>query len=79
MASEKAAAEFPLEKVLKHIQEAQLQKAAKLLDTGAVWATKFLWQYPTARVILFFYLEQADTCASREVAESVGLGNRTLP
>ncbi|GER28815.1 golgin candidate 1 [Striga asiatica] len=27
----------------------QLQKAAKLIDTGAVRATKFLWRYPTAR------------------------------
>lgn len=34
----------------------QLQKAAKLLDTGAVRATRFLWRYPTARVILLFYL-----------------------
>ncbi|KAK7845910.1 golgin candidate 1 [Quercus suber] len=97
MASEKAAAEFQLEKELKRLQEAQveadrnkvsrrastsweedtemkaleplplyhrhmvgasiqLQKAAKLLDTGAVRATRFLWRYPTARVILLFYL-----------------------
>lgn len=34
----------------------QLQKAAKLLDSGAVRATRFLWRYPTARVILLFYL-----------------------
>ena len=34
----------------------QLQKAVKLLDSGAVRATRFLWRYPTARVILFFYL-----------------------
>lgn len=33
-----------------------MQKAAKLLDTGAVRATRFLWRYPTARVILLFYL-----------------------
>ncbi|KAL2479866.1 Golgin candidate 1 [Abeliophyllum distichum] len=135
MASEKAAAEFQLEKEVKRLQEAQLeaersrtsrrasssweedadmkaleplplhhrhmagaslqlQKAAKLLDTGAVRATRFLWRYPTARLILLFYLvfvhlflmyllhrlqEQADTFASREVAESMGLTNQTLP
>ncbi|XP_027072518.1 golgin candidate 1 [Coffea eugenioides] len=135
MASEKAAAEFQLEKELKRLQEAQveaernrtsrrasssweedteikaletlplhhrhmvgasmqLHKAAKLLDSGAVRATKFLWRYPYARVVLLFYLvfvhlflmhllhrlqEQADTYASREVAESMGLANRTLP
>ncbi|GFP86728.1 golgin candidate 1 [Phtheirospermum japonicum] len=97
MASEKAAAEFQLEKEVKRLHEAQLeaernrasrrasssweedadmkaleplplhhrhmagaslqlQKAAKLLDTGAVRATKFLWRYPTARIILLFYL-----------------------
>ncbi|CAA3021994.1 Golgin candidate 1 [Olea europaea subsp. europaea] len=134
-ASEKAAAEFQLEKEVKRLQEAQLeaerskssrrasssweedtgmkaleplplhhrhmagaslqlQKAAKLLDTGAVRATRFLWQYPTARLILLFYLifvhlflmyilhrlqEQADTFTSREVAESMGLTNQTLP
>lgn len=72
----------------------QLQKAAKLLDSGAVRATRFLWRYPTARVILLFYLvfvhlflmyllhrlqEQADTFASKEVAISMGLVNQTLP
>ncbi|XP_008804605.1 golgin-84 [Phoenix dactylifera] len=72
----------------------QLQKAAKLLDTGAVRATRFLWRYPVARVILLFYLvfihlflmyvlhrlqEQADNFASREVALSMGLGNSSLP
>ncbi|XP_047337884.1 golgin candidate 1 [Impatiens glandulifera] len=70
----------------------QLQKAAKILDTGAARATRFLWRYPTARLILLFYLvfvhlflmyllhclqEQADTFASREVAETMGLGNFT--
>lgn len=34
----------------------QLQKAAKLLDKGAVRVTKFLWRYPTARVSLLCYL-----------------------
>lgn len=34
----------------------QLQKAAKLLDSGAVRATRFLWRYPTARLLLLFYL-----------------------
>ncbi|XP_017240205.1 golgin candidate 1 [Daucus carota subsp. sativus] len=71
----------------------QLQKAAKLLDFGAVRATRFLWRYPVARVLLLFYLvfvhlflmyllhrlqEQDDTFASREVAESMGLVNSTL-
>ncbi|KAK9275050.1 hypothetical protein L1049_022308 [Liquidambar formosana] len=135
MASEKAAAEFQLEKEIKRIQEAQveversrasrrvsssweeendmkaleplplhhrhmagasmqLQKAAKLLDSGAVRATRFLWRYPTARVILLFYLvfvhaflmyllhrlqEQADNLSSREVAESMGLATPMLP
>ncbi|KAK7379972.1 hypothetical protein VNO78_32273 [Psophocarpus tetragonolobus] len=72
----------------------QLQNAVKLLDSGAVRATRFLWRYPTARVILFFYLvfvhlflmyllhrlqAQADTLAAREVAESMGLSNQNLP
>ncbi|GKV06694.1 hypothetical protein SLEP1_g18552 [Rubroshorea leprosula] len=97
MASEKAAAEFQLEKEIKRLQEAhieaersrvsrqvsssweedtemkaleplplyhrhmaaasiQLQKAAKLLDSGRVRAIRFLWRYPTARVILLFHL-----------------------
>ncbi|XP_061366224.1 golgin candidate 1 isoform X1 [Gastrolobium bilobum] len=135
MVSEKAAAEFQLEKEIKRLQEAQaeaersrvsrrassswedeteiksleplplyhrhmvgasiqLQKAVKLLDSGAVRATRFLWRYPTARVILFFYLvfvhlflmyllhrlqEQADSMAAREVAESMGLSSQNLP
>ncbi|POO00836.1 Golgin candidate [Trema orientale] len=135
MASEKAAAEFQLEKELKRLHEAQaeaersrvsrrpsssweedtemktleplplhhrhmatasmqLQKAAKLLDSGAVRATRFLWRYPTARVILLFYLvfvhlflmyllhrlqEQADDLSAREVAKAMGLSNPTLP
>ncbi|XP_058002000.1 golgin candidate 1 isoform X2 [Hevea brasiliensis] len=143
MASEKAAAEFQLEKEVKRLQEAQveaergrvsrhassswdedsemksleyavsiptkplplhhrhmaaatmqLQKAAKLLDSGAARATRFLWRYPTARLILLFYLvfvhlflmyllhrlqEQADNLSAREVAESMGLANPTLP
>ncbi|XP_021807210.1 golgin candidate 1 isoform X3 [Prunus avium] len=133
MASEKAAAEFHLEKELKRLQEAQveaersrvprrasasweedaemkaleplplhhrhmvgasIQKAAKLLDSGAVRATRFLWRYPTARLILLFYLvfvhlflmyllhrlqAQADNFSAREVAESMGLANTNLP
>ncbi|XP_048321197.2 golgin candidate 1 isoform X2 [Ziziphus jujuba] len=139
MASEKAAAEFQLEKELNRLQEVkvclqveaersrvsrrgsssweedtemkaldplplhhrhmagasiQLQKAAKLLDTGAVRATRFLWRYPIARVILLFYLvfvhlflmyllhrlqEQADNLSAREVAESMGLATPNLP
>lgn len=135
MASEKAAAEFQLEKEIKRNQEAQgeaernrlsrrastywqedsdikaleplplhnrhmvgatiqLQKAAKILDSGAVRATRFLWRYPIARLILLFYLvfvhlflmhllhrlqEQADSFTSREIAESMGLTNHTLP
>ncbi|XP_004513034.1 golgin candidate 1 [Cicer arietinum] len=72
----------------------QWQKAIKLLDSGAVRATRFLWRYPTARVILFFYLVfvhlflmyllhrlqvQTDSMAAREVAESMGLSNQNLP
>lgn len=34
----------------------QLQKAVKLIDSGAVRATRFLWRYPVARVILVFYM-----------------------
>lgn len=135
MASEKAAAEFQLEKEVKRLQEAQveaersrvsrrtsssweednemkeleplplyhrhmvgasiqLQKAAKILDSGAARVTRFLWRYPTARLILLFYLvfvhlflmyllhrlqEQADSFSAREVAESMGLANHTLP
>lgn len=134
MTSEKAAAEFQLEKEIKRIREAQveversrvprrvsttwdeddmkaleplpfhhrhlaganiqLQKAAKALDTGAVRAMRFLWRYPVARLFLVFYMvfvhlfmmyllhrlqEQADTMSQREIAESMGLGNHTLP
>ncbi|MQL78838.1 hypothetical protein Taro_011258 [Colocasia esculenta] len=72
----------------------QLQKAAKLLDSGAVRATRFLWRYPTARIILLLYLvfvhlflmyllhrlqEQADSLASGELAASMGLSNSSLP
>ncbi|ESQ50363.1 hypothetical protein EUTSA_v10001922mg [Eutrema salsugineum] len=97
MASEKAAAEFQLEKEVKRLHEAQveveksrvsrrpsatweedseiktleplplyhrhmatastqLQNAVKLLDSGAVRATRFLWRYPIARISLLFYL-----------------------
>ncbi|XWS26785.1 hypothetical protein CRYUN_Cryun26dG0060000 [Craigia yunnanensis] len=140
MASEKAAAEFQLEKEIKRLQEAQveversrvprrasssweedteikaleplplhhrhmavasiqnclmqLQKVAKLLDSGAVRATRFLWRYPTARIILLCYLvfvhlflmyllhrlqEQADNLATMELTESMGLANPNLP
>ncbi|KAH6784992.1 hypothetical protein C2S51_000420 [Perilla frutescens var. frutescens] len=134
MSSEKAAAEFQLEKEVKRLQEAQLeaernrvsrrasssweedsdmktleplplyhrhmagaslqlQKAAKLLDTGAARATRFLWRYPTARIILLFYLvfvhlflmyllhrlqEQADNNTPNEVEESMRLFNKAL-
>ncbi|XP_072957751.1 golgin-84 isoform X1 [Typha angustifolia] len=72
----------------------QLHKAAKFLDSGAVRATRFLWRYPVARVILLFYLvfvhlflmyllhrlqEQADNFASQGVAASLGMGNSGLP
>ncbi|XP_039018109.1 golgin candidate 1-like isoform X1 [Hibiscus syriacus] len=135
MASEKAAAEFQLEKEIKRLQEAQveversrlprhasssweedteikaleplpvyhrhaaaasiqLQKAVKLLDSGAVRATRFLWRYPTARIILLCYLvfvhlflmyllhrlqEQADILAAHELAKSMGLTDSNLP
>ncbi|XP_057784522.1 golgin-84-like isoform X2 [Salvia miltiorrhiza] len=70
----------------------QLQRAAKLLDTGAARATRFLWRYPTDRIILLFYLvfvhlflmyllhrlqEQADNNTPNEVEESMRLFNRT--
>ncbi|KAK8568660.1 hypothetical protein V6N13_106558 [Hibiscus sabdariffa] len=135
MASEKAAAEFQLEKEIKRLQEVQveversrfprrasssweedteikaleplpvhhrhvaaagiqLQKAVKLLDSGAVRATRFLWRYPTARIILLCYLvfvhlflmyllhhlqEQADILAANELAKSMGLADSNLP
>ncbi|XP_010416533.1 PREDICTED: golgin candidate 1 [Camelina sativa] len=97
IASEKAAAEFQLEKEVKRLHEAQVeveksrvsrrpsatweedseiktleplplyhrhmatastqfQNAVKLLDSGAVRATRFLWRYPIARIFLLFYL-----------------------
>ncbi|XP_012451838.1 golgin candidate 1 isoform X1 [Gossypium raimondii] len=135
MASEKAAAQFQLEKEIKRLQEAQveversrvprrasmsweedteikaleplplhhrhmavasiqLQKVVKLLDSVSVRATRFLWRYPAARIILLCYLvfvhlflmyllhrlqEQADNFAARELAESMGLKNSNLP
>ncbi|KAI3910917.1 hypothetical protein MKW98_022604 [Papaver atlanticum] len=72
----------------------QLQKAVKLIDSGAVRATRFLWRYPIARVLLLFYLvfvhlflmyllhrlqEQADNFSASEVAASMGLNYPTLP
>ncbi|XP_041993836.1 golgin candidate 1-like isoform X2 [Salvia splendens] len=135
MSSEKAAAEFQLEKEVKRLQEAQLeaernrvsrrasssweedadmktleplplhhrqmageslqlqlQRAANILDTGAARATRFLWRYPKARIILLFYLVfvhlflmyllhrlqvQADNNTPNEVEESMRLFNRT--
>ncbi|XP_068641982.1 golgin candidate 1-like [Aristolochia californica] len=135
MASEKATAEFQLEKEAKRLQEAQveaersrvsrrasssweddadfkaleplplhhrhmvgasiqIQKAVKLIDSGAASATRFLWRYPIARVLLLFYLvfvhlflmfllhrlqEQADSFAAKEVAASMGLASSNLP
>uniref|UniRef100_A0A3Q7J3B4 Uncharacterized protein n=1 Tax=Solanum lycopersicum TaxID=4081 RepID=A0A3Q7J3B4_SOLLC len=53
---------LPLPLHHRHMTRAtiQLQKAAKLLDSGAVRATRFLWRCPTARVILLFYLVRTD-------------------
>ncbi|XP_021741420.1 golgin candidate 1-like isoform X2 [Chenopodium quinoa] len=135
MASEKAAAEFQLEKEIKRLQEVQaeaernkisrralttwdeetdmreleplplhqrhlvgasmqLRKAAKLLDSGAVSATRILWQHPRARVGLLCYLvfvhmflmyllhrlqAQADDFAAQDVARSMGLSQPNLP
>ncbi|KAK3165414.1 hypothetical protein QOZ80_1AG0032870 [Eleusine coracana subsp. coracana] len=70
----------------------QLQKAAKLLDSGAVRATRFLWRHPVARVSLLFYLvfvhlflmhllNRLQDFASREMVPS-GMGdlaNAKLP
>lgn len=48
---------FPPYIPFPHVQIcSQLQRAAKILDSGAVRATRFLWRYPTARVILLCYL-----------------------
>ncbi|KAF0906809.1 hypothetical protein E2562_013210 [Oryza meyeriana var. granulata] len=70
----------------------QLQKAAKLLDSGAVRATRFLWRHPVARVSLLFYLvfvhlflmhllHRLQDFASREVLPSAmgELANSNLP
>ncbi|CAL4954605.1 unnamed protein product [Urochloa decumbens] len=69
----------------------QLQKAAKLLDTGAVRATRFLWRHPVARVSLLFYLvfvhlflmhllHRLQDFASREGTSGMGdLANGNLP
>ncbi|KAF8751418.1 hypothetical protein HU200_012094 [Digitaria exilis] len=69
----------------------QLQKAAKLLDTGAVRATRFLWRHPVARVSLLFYLvfvhlflmhllHRLQDFASREGPSDMGgLANANLP
>ncbi|KAE9600336.1 putative Golgin subfamily A member 5 protein [Lupinus albus] len=85
---------LPLHHRHMHGASIQLQKAVKLLDSGAVRATRFLWRYPTARVSLFFYLvfvhlflmyllhrlqAQTDFLAAREVAESMGLSKHSLP
>uniref|UniRef100_A0A0D9V5J5 Golgin-84 n=1 Tax=Leersia perrieri TaxID=77586 RepID=A0A0D9V5J5_9ORYZ len=69
----------------------QLQKAAKLLDSGAVRATRFLWRHPVARVSLLFYLvfvhlflmhllHRLQDFASREMPSVMGdLANSNLP
>ncbi|RYR57540.1 hypothetical protein Ahy_A05g023250 isoform B [Arachis hypogaea] len=63
----------------------QLQKAVKLLDSGAVRATRFLWRYPTARVFVHLFLmyllhrlQEQDALSAREVAESMGLSTQNL-
>ncbi|EFH60221.1 hypothetical protein ARALYDRAFT_899882 [Arabidopsis lyrata subsp. lyrata] len=114
MASEKAAAEFQLEKEVKRLHEAQveversrvsrrpsatweedseiktleplplyhrhmatastqLQNAVKLLDSGAVRATRFLWRYPIARIFLLFYLVRRSLIYSISFALLVNL------
>ncbi|XP_066314974.1 golgin-84-like [Miscanthus floridulus] len=68
----------------------QLQKAAKLLDTGAVRATRFLWRHPVARVSLLFYLvfvhlflmhllHRLQDFASREGSAMGDLASANLP
>ncbi|KAH9618985.1 hypothetical protein KSS87_010887 [Heliosperma pusillum] len=128
MTSEKAAAQFQLEKEVKRLQEAQAEaernkiprrassswdeeadmkeleplplhqrhlagasiqfrKAAKLLDSGAVSATRILWRHPRARVFVHLFLmyllhrlqAQADDFAAQEVAQSMGLSQPNLP
>jgi chromosome segregation ATPase len=73
----------------RHMEAAskQLHKAAKILDSGAVRATRFLWRYPVARVILLFYLVFVHLflmylmhrLQEQEVAASLVLGNTSLP
>ncbi|KAI4347070.1 hypothetical protein L6164_007919 [Bauhinia variegata] len=81
----------PLPLHQRHMAGASVQKAVKLLDSGAVRATRFLWRYPTARVVLFFYLvfvhlflmyllhRLQEQASAREVAESLRLPNPILP
>ncbi|WVZ68865.1 hypothetical protein U9M48_017747 [Paspalum notatum var. saurae] len=62
----------------------QLQKAAKLLDTGAVRATRFLWRHPVARVFVHLFLmhllHRLQDFASREGTSAMGdLANTNLP
>ncbi|KAJ4749655.1 Golgin-84 [Rhynchospora pubera] len=65
----------------------QLNKAVKILDSGAVRATRFLWRYPVARVILLFYLVFVHLflmylmhrLQEQEVAATLGHGNTSLP
>ncbi|KAL6614536.1 hypothetical protein ACP70R_036806 [Stipagrostis hirtigluma subsp. patula] len=63
----------------------QLQKAAKLLDSGAVRATRFLWRHPVARVFVHLFLmhllHRLQDFASREVLPSAmgELANANLP
>nr|CAB3474227.1 unnamed protein product [Digitaria exilis] len=62
----------------------KLQKAAKLLDTGAVRATRFLWRHPVARVFVHLFLmhllHRLQDFASREGPSDMGgLANANLP
>lgn len=51
----------------------QLQNAVKLLDSGAVRATRFLWRYPIARIFLLFYLVRRSLIYSISFALLVNL------
>eukprot|EP01018_Ginkgo_biloba_P001283 Gb_23096 [translate_table: standard] len=85
----------PLTSQQRRMVGSSIRKAAKLLDSGAVSAGRFLWRHPLARIILLFYLvfvhifllyllhrlqEQADnSVSSREAAAAMGLVKPDLP
>ncbi|XP_073262347.1 golgin candidate 1 isoform X9 [Populus alba] len=87
MASEKAAAEFQLEKEVKRLQEAQVEAERSRVSrrTSSSWEEdnemKELEPLPLyhRHMVGASIQEQADSFSAREVAESMGLANHTLP